>query len=667
MDWVERWQLTHGEGQLRSGDAELGAQLGRAFHATRRDALASAAFLRLVSVRDLPNVLEGLSRVADPTAPHAKLASATLKHLPALPELREELEKACERWQSAPTDPHAELPIEEALSKSAALESLVRRASSNAAFKDELQAAILTRLKTGAAPLRRSMLHWIERLATHGIALDVVKPVEKLAKPTSGQAAREALASLAGLLPTLEIGTAMELVAGGQSHLLPYWHARRSLEALGKAGQLGSAVARVTELHPAAAELELIAKNDAATYFVVRERAELNAFVRHVARLQLADETAQLPQLFPSLANRDLDEHGGLWPRTQELCFYLGPTQLLGERATAWLSSRASDDGPPGWPSAWRGWATKNSRGEVAIRALGHASAHPQANAAREALVSLLTAPLPASAHAARALSISAAARSDWALLERLLSDKKSELREAALLGLATNDANYARDMREKPWGSLALGVPSALLAPLSKDRSKAVAELAARLLTLQGRPTGEIPNKTIDEVIAGLRSGNYTQAEAAQRRLTGLVASCPLEVLARFVAPLADSLEACSSAGKPIRALLDARVDLRELWPALAGAYFANPAGSPLEILPFAADGAQAALFDPLIEPFLTHVELATHLLAHFLRYAERRCLAGHALLRDVPPALYASDDYAALCINALGPQHWPSQVGAT
>jgi hypothetical protein len=230
---------------------------------------------------------------------------------------------------------------------------------------------------------------------------------------------------------------------------------------------------------------------------------------------------------------------------------------------------------------------------------------------------------------------------------------------------LAVNDFNYARDMREKPWGSLAKTVPFELLEPLAKDRSRAVAELASRLLGLLGRPPGPLAQKTIEQIIAGLRSGNYTEAEAAQRKLVGVAgAGYPPEVLVRFVAPLADSLEASSMASAAIRALLDAQVDLRELWPALAGAYFAHPAGSPLDLLPRAADSPQHLLFDPLIQPFLQHVQLAEHLLGHFVRYAELRCLGGQGVLSEVPPALYANDAHAACCVNALGPLHWPGPL---
>jgi len=201
------------------------------------------------------------------------------------------------------------------LSESDAVDALFRRASTDEATKQELETLILKRLKTGAAALRRSTLRSIGRLAKRGLWLDVVKAVEKLAKPgASGQYARDALAALAGLLPTLDADAAVELVARDQLQLLEYWHGWRSLEALGKAGQLGDALERAALLHAGAAELELLAKNDAQTFMrvraVYRDRAgiELDAFMRHVARLQLTDKVELAPQLFPRLSDLDLEE-----------------------------------------------------------------------------------------------------------------------------------------------------------------------------------------------------------------------------------------------------------------------------------------------------------------------------------------------------------------------
>jgi hypothetical protein len=662
---VEVWRSAHRNGRLAQANAELGVWLGQAFHGARRDALASAASLRLVPARDLRDVLEGLNRVADPTAPHAGLARATIARLAGGEELRQDLDDASERWKGEPPDRYAQSSLEEILNHSDAADSLMRRASKEQATKQELEALLVSRLKTGAAPLRRATLRWIELFASRGLGLDVVKPVEKLAKPPAGQYARETLAALARLCPTLDAEPALEVVAARQYHLLPYWQGCRSLEALGKAGQLGRALERTAELHPEAAVLELIANQDVASFLRICDRVELSAFMRHIAALQWSGESTRAPQLFPRLSEQDLEGHGGLWPRTQELCFYLGPTQFIGKRAVAWFENRALDARPGGWSGTWRGWAHKPSVSEVAIRALGHASVHPEASAAREVLEGLLSAPAPASAHAARALAISTVARSDWTTLGRLLGDKRAEVREAVLLGLAVNDFNYARDMRGSPWGRLAKSVPFELIEPLAKDRSRAVAELASRLLAVLGRPAGPLAQKTIEQVIAELRSGNYTKAAAAQCKLAGLAgAGYPSEVLTRFVAPLADSLEASSSASAPIRALLDAQVDLRELWPALAGAYFAHPAGSPLDLLPRAADSPQNLLFDPLVQPFLQHVQLAEHLLGHFVRYAELRCLAGHGVLSEIPPAIYANDAHAACCVNALGPHHWPGKL---
>jgi hypothetical protein len=123
VSWVvEYWRSAHERGRCEPADAELGAKLGRAFQGARIDALASAASLRLVAARDLPNVLEGLSRVADPAAAHAGLACASLAGLFRPPELREALAAVKERWQPVATDPFAGWSIEQLLSESDAVD-----------------------------------------------------------------------------------------------------------------------------------------------------------------------------------------------------------------------------------------------------------------------------------------------------------------------------------------------------------------------------------------------------------------------------------------------------------------------------------------------------------------------------------------------------------------